>query len=263
MVFAQQSGVGRRHSSGKMTGLCGAGRRETHMAEHTRRLALLLVALAILAVALVACGLPSGYSLPNGSAATMSTPANSSSPTPAFSPFTIGAWPSNFMPAAGESVTIYVICRIQDPTMADPATPAVGQTVYVRLLDPVNRTYKGTTGDDGIARARIAFDHARARTPITVEVTATWKGTTYQSQTSFTPMSSNGSPGDAMPQSGETTPAATAPPAPQSEPTATPVPAPPTPTPKPDPTATPVPPPPTPTPPPAPAPTATPGTLAP
>jgi hypothetical protein len=132
------------------------------MARHTRRWALLLVALAILAVALVACGLPSGYSLPNRSAATMSTPAKSSSPTPAFSPFTIGAWPSNFMPGAGDSVTIYVICRIQDPTMADPATPAVGQTVYVRLLDPVNRTYKGTTGDDGIARARVAFDHARA-----------------------------------------------------------------------------------------------------
>jgi hypothetical protein len=244
--------------------MCAAQRskkRETHMARHTQRWALLLVALAILAVALVACGLPSGYSLPNGSAATMSTPADSSSPTPAFSPFTIGAWPSNFMPAAGESVTIYVICRIQDPTMADPATPAAGQTVYIRLLDPVNRTYKGTTGDDGIAKARIAFDHARARTPITVEVTATWKGTTYQSQTSFTPSSSKGSSGDGTPQSGETTPAATATPAPQSAPTATPAPAPPTPQPQPtpDPAATPVPP--TPTPPPAP--TAMPGTAAP
>ena len=229
------------------------------MAKHTRRWALLLVALAILAVALVACGLPSGYSLPNGSAATMATPAGGSSPTPAFSPFTIGAWPSNSMPGAGDSVTIYIICRIQDPTMANPATPAAGQTVYVRLLDPVNRTYKGTTGDDGIARARVAYNHARARTPITVEVTATWKGTTYQSQTSFTPMSSMGSSGNDMPQPGETTPAATATPAPQSEPTATPAPAPPTPTPKPDPTATPVPPPPTP----PPAPTATPGTDAP
>ena len=164
------------------------------MTGHIRRWALLFVALAMLAVALVACGLPSGYAPPNArSAALMSTPVGASSPTPAFSPFTIGAWPSNSMPAAGKGVTIYIICQIQDPTMARPNQPAAGQPVSVRLLYPVNRTYTGTTGDSGIATVRVAFNPARARTPITVVVTSTWKGATYQSQTSFTPASSTGS----------------------------------------------------------------------
>ena len=133
------------------------------MTGHIRRWALLFVALAMLAVALVACGLPSGYAPPNArSAALMSTPVGASSPTPAFSPFTIGAWPSNSMPAAGKGVTIYIICQIQDPTMARPNQPAAGQPVSVRLLDPVNRTYIGTTGDSGIANVRVAFTHARA-----------------------------------------------------------------------------------------------------
>ena len=231
------------------------------MTGHIRRWALLFVALAMLAVALVACGLPSGYAPPNArSAALMSTPVGASSPTPAFSPFTIGAWPSNSMPAAGKGVTIYIICQIQDPTMARPNQPAAGQPVSVRLLDPVNRTYTGTTGDSGIATVRVAFNHARARTPITVVVTSTWKGATYQSQTSFTPASSTGSSGGGAPQPGETPPipAPTATPAPNPGPTATPTPAPPapppaptptpTPTPIPEPTATPVPPLSTPTP---------------
>ena len=231
------------------------------MTGHIRRWALLFVALAMLAVALVACGLPSGYAPPNArSAALMSTPVGASSPTPAFSPFTIGAWPSNSMPAAGKGVTLYIICQIQDPTMARPNQPAAGQPVSVRLLDPVNRTYTGTTGDSGIATVRVAFNHARARTPITVVVTSTWKGATYQSQTSFTPASSTGSSGGGAPQPGETPPipAPTATPAPNPGPTATPTPAPPapppaptptpTPTPIPEPTATPVPPLSTPTP---------------
>lgn len=231
------------------------------MTGHTRRWALLLVALAILAVALVACGLPGGgYALPNArSAALMSTPAASSSPTPASAPFTIGAWPSNSMPAAGKGVTIYIICQIQDPTMGRPNQPAAGQPVSVRLLDPVNRTYTGTTGDSGIATVHVAFNHARARTPITVIVTSTWKGATYQSQTSFTPASSAGSSGAGAIQSSEPPPmpAPTETPAPQPGPTATPTPTPPAPS----PTPTPAPPPsptPTPTPTPIPEPTATP-----
>lgn len=228
------------------------------MARHIRRWALLFVALAMLAVAMVACGQPGGYALPNArSAAYMSTPAAGLSPTPASTPFTIGAWPSNSMPAAGKSVTIYVICQIQDLTMVTPNQPAAGQPVSVRLLDPVNRTYTGTTGDSGIATVRVTFSRARARTPITVIVTSTWKGATYQSQTSFTPASSAGSSGDGAFQPGETPqiPAPTEMPAPNPGPTATPTSTPPAPS----PTPTPAPPPaPTPTPTPIPEPTATP-----
>ena len=213
------------------------------MGMHIRRWALLLMALAFLAVALVACGLPgNGYTLPSAGAAIMSTPNGGPAATPTFSPFTIGAWPSNSMPEAGDSVTIYVICQIQDPTMASPNKPAVGQTVYVQLLNPVNRTFKGTTGSDGIASVRVAYSHARANVPITIVVTSTWKGTTYQGQTSFTPASGAGSAADGTP-----TPAATATPEESPSATATPAPNstappdPPIPTPKPAPTATPTP----------------------
>jgi hypothetical protein len=225
------------------------------MTTHIRRWALLFVALALLAAfALAACGQPGGASLYNANyarAAVLSTPGAGSGPMPTFPPFTIGAWPSNSMPAAGKSVIIYVTCQIQDPTMARPSQPAVGQTVHVRLLDPVNQTYTGTTDAGGIAAVRVAYNHARARTPILIVVTSTWKGTTYQGQTTFTPASSTGAPVDETPQPGATPsapPLATVTPAPQPQPTATPAPAPPTPTP------TPVPPPPKPTPTPTPAP---------
>ena len=214
-----------------------------HTTGHIRRWALLLVACAMLAVALVACGLPNASSsLPSAGAAIMSTPVGGASATPSFSPFTIGAWPSNSMPGKGESVTIYVICRIQDPTMVGPSAPAVGQTVYVRLLDPVNRTFKGTTDSDGIARVPVTFSHARANAPILAEALSRWKGTMYQSQTSFTPTSAS-STADDTPTPGET-PSATATATPEESPSATATPAP-----KPNPTATPAPPPPpTPTP---------------
>jgi hypothetical protein len=206
-----------------------------------RRWALLLVALALLAVALVACGLPNANSsLPSAGAAMMSTPVGAAAATPSFSPFTIGAWPSNSMPGEGESVTIYVICRVQDPTMVGPSAPAVGQTVYVRLLDPVNRTFKGTTGSDGIARVPVTYGHARANVPILAEALSGWKGTMYQSQTSFTPTSATASPADGTPTPGET-PSATAIATPAESPSATATPAP-----KPNPTATPAPPPPPP-----------------
>ena len=226
------------------------------MTTHTRHWTLLLVALALLAVALAACGQPGGSSLSGASyarAATLSTPGGDSGPMPAFPPFTIGAWPSNSMPAAGRSVIIYVTCQIQDPTMARPSQPAAGQKVYVRLLDPVNQTYTGTTDAGGIAAVRVAYNHARARTPILIVVTSTWQGTTYQSQTTFTPASSTGAPVDVIRQPGAPPPLATVTPAPQPQPTATPAPAPPTPTPlppppKPTPTPTPVPPPPPPPP---------------
>ena len=220
-----------------------------HTTGQTQRWALLLAALIFLAVALVACGLPNTIdSLPGAGAAIMSTPAGDTVATPTFSPFTIGAWPSNSMPGKGDGVTIYVICRIQDPTMASPSAPAVGQIVYVQLLDPVNRTFKGTTGSDGIARVPVTFSHARANTPILAEVLSKWKGTMYQSQTSFTPTSGVGSSADGTPTPAgtpsasatpEESPSATATSAPQPNPTATPAPPPPSPTPKPAPTATP------------------------
>lgn len=162
----------------------------TTMAMRTRvsRLALLLLALAFLVVALLGCQAVGSVPLQGSDVAIISgTTAAKSSATPAFSPFTIGAWPSNSAPSARDSIAIYVICHVQDPTMANPSTPAAGLSVRVTVLDPINRTYTGTTGSDGIAIVQVTFAVSQPGLPVLVDVSATWHGVTYQGQTSFTP----------------------------------------------------------------------------
>ena len=159
-----------------------------------RRWALLLPALAILTVSLLACQVPSQSAAQGNSISptslTMSPPAaGSASATPTFAPFTIGAWPSNAMPDANDRMVIYIICRMQDPTMTGPSTPSGGMKVRVRVLAPINRSYSGTTNGDGMASVPIAFTDAHPGPPVTVDVAATWHDMTYQSQTSFTPAS--------------------------------------------------------------------------
>ena len=87
-----------------------------------RRWALLLPALAILTVSLLACQVPGqsgsqGNSISPTSLIVSPPVAGSASATPTFAPFTIGAWPSNSMPDANDRMVIFIICRVQDPTM--------------------------------------------------------------------------------------------------------------------------------------------------
>src|SRR5690242_16592236 len=118
-----------------------------------RRWALLLPALVILAISLSACQLDvadqSAFLGSSGSAPSLnrSAPhAGSAAATPTGAPFTVGAWPSNSMPGPNERVMIYILCRVQDSTMSGPGTPAAGIKVQVRVLDPLNQSYSGTTG---------------------------------------------------------------------------------------------------------------------
>jgi hypothetical protein len=210
----------------------------------TRRWALLLPALAILTACLSACQQLDQRAFQGSSRSapslTMSTPnAGSAVATPTGARFTLGAWPSNSMPGPNERIMIYVICRVQDPTMSGPSTPAAGIKVQVRVNDSINRSYGGTTNNGGMARVPIAFHEARLGLPIIVDVAATWQHVTYQSQTSFTPAPGVRRPhpsGTSTPHHEETptpTPASGRPP----EPTVTPS-AGPTPTPQPTPMAT-------------------------
>lgn len=227
-----------------------------------RRWALLLpaLALAMLTVSLStlsACQL-AGQSAFQGSSRSASAPSlimsvphtGSAAATPTGAAFTIGAWPSDSMPGPNKHVVIYVMCRMQDPTMRGPGTPAAGITVQVRVLDPINWSYDGTTKSDGMTMARvpIALHAARLGRPVTVDVAATWHHVTYQSQTSFTP--APGSRGRKSHPYGIGTPTykGTPPPAPNSgpspKPTVTPSAGPqptppPAPTPPPPPTASP------------------------
>ncbi|HEV8194274.1 MAG TPA: hypothetical protein VGP82_22720 [Ktedonobacterales bacterium] len=160
------------------------------MAIHQRRWALLLLALATLLVSLVACQAPGGSSTPPGNtgAIIISTPVgDSASATPVFPPFTIGAWPSDTTPNVSDTITIYVICQMQDPSMNTPSKPAIGLKVRVSILDPINQSFTKTTGADGIAAVKLSFKDSRPGTPVTVNVSTNWKGVNYTRQIYFTP----------------------------------------------------------------------------
>lgn len=158
------------------------------MASHNRRWVLLLPAIALVLVFLLGCQTPGRGDAAYTGGLVISTPRTRvATPTPAFPPFTVGAWPSNSAPSTSDRLIIYVICRIQNAAASMASMPAVGIQVQVHISGPMNRSYVGTTQQDGIARVAIAFSGAQPGLPVLVEAVTTWQGATYQSQTSFTP----------------------------------------------------------------------------
>lgn len=182
-----------------------------------KRFALLVVALSIIAVVFVACATPSA-SLPvgngNGSGGVTGfhTPAaNNGEPTPAFPPFTIGAWPSNYSPGNNDTITIYVLCRIQDQTMLTPPKPAAGLGVSIVLSGPSGGSYSGTTDQDGLAAITFTINDPNSGQPVTVTASTTYNGQAYSAQTFFTPnpaakATATPNPGGSPPPSGTVTP---------------------------------------------------------
>src|SRR5262245_34339114 len=183
------------------------------MAMRPRRWALLVLALATLTVSLVACQSPSGPS-PSSSGNGGSSPLSSSggvavSPTPTFPPFTIGAWPSDRSPSVNDTVTIYILCRVQNQSMNGPSTPPpAGQRIQVLVLDPLNKSLQGVTGPDGIAAVPVTFNDPRPGYPVRVQVSTVWNGKTYGNETFFTPGAT--SKPTATPRSGGRQPTPTA-----------------------------------------------------
>jgi hypothetical protein len=205
------------------------------MAKHTRRWAPLLLALVLLALCLVACQAPGSADAQGktGKLLISTAVAGSSSPTPTLPPFTIGVWtspttPTTPTPGARESLTIYVLCIVQDPARGGPIGPAVGLQLGVRLSGPITQSFTATTGRDGLAQVRVSFAAAHPGKPVTVDVVTTWQGVTYQEHT-FLMLGAGGVP----------TPTPTPSPAATSSPATSPTPGPkPTATPAPKPTAT-------------------------
>jgi len=153
-----------------------------------RRFALLVVALSVLSVALVACQTPTTPSAGGTSSGIALITPIPSSPTPAFPPFTIGAWPSNYSPGNPDTITIYVLCRVQDPSMQTPSQPPnPGVSVTILIQAPINQSATVTTGPDGVAATTVAFSDPTPGIPVQVQVSATYKGITYSNQTFFTP----------------------------------------------------------------------------
>ena len=168
------------------------------MRGNTRRLGLLLASLFLIAVAVVACAAPqpptpnTSNSGENG-ANVFRTPNESlNTATPTFPGFTMGAWPSQYSPGNNDTITIYVICRIQDPTMQSPPKPAAGVTVTVTFLradgQNVNIPSQAEqTGSDGIAAFSVQVNDPASGIPVQVSATAGYNGVGYTAQTFFTP----------------------------------------------------------------------------
>jgi hypothetical protein len=159
------------------------------MAIHAKRFALLIVSLGILAVSLVACQTPSSANSGSSNTILVPTPnAANLTPTPQFPPFTIGAWPSNFSPNANDTITIYIVTRVQVQNMQQPSHPPnAGQPIQVNIGDPINRQLSASTGADGYATVTFSYNDSNAGQPVIVSVSTNYSGVTYRAQTFFTP----------------------------------------------------------------------------
>ncbi len=159
------------------------------MRTHARRFALLVTAVTILVTSLAACSAAGAAPSNNGpSDIVFSTPDTSQyTPTPQFPPFTIGAWVSNYSPNINDNITIYVICRVQDPSMQTPSRPPSSPVnVTVILSGPINDTLSGTTGADGIAAISYAVNDPYVGQPVDITAKAVWQNNTYYARSFFT-----------------------------------------------------------------------------
>ncbi len=158
-------------------------------ARGARRAALALLAFCMLPIALVGCqqGALPGQSNGNTQIQIVTPNPGQRTPTPTFPPFTVGTWPSNFSPNNQDTITIYVLCRVQPASMAGPGTPAPGLAVQVQVLDPINQSYQGTTDNDGMAAITFPINDSHSGTPVVVNVSVTYNGQTYVAHTFFTP----------------------------------------------------------------------------
>lgn len=162
------------------------------MSQMAKRVALIALAIGVLGAALVACASPAPPAAPaasgGGGVNAFHTPNPAlQSPTPGFPAFTVGAWPSDYSPAANGTVTIYVVCRIQDPSMSGPPRPAAGQVVTINVGSPLNLAQNVTTDNSGLGNWQFTIVDKQNGQPVVVTVTTNFQGKTYTANTFFTP----------------------------------------------------------------------------
>jgi hypothetical protein len=156
----------------------------------TKRWMIACVTLCVLAIALVACDsspVP-GSSNGNGAVPGFKTPnPGLFTPTPTFPPFTVGAWPSNYSPQKNDTVTIYVLCRVQVASMNGPSTPpSSALSVHINAPD-LSKQADGSTDAEGLAAIPITYVGAATGKPVRVYISVTYKGKVYTAETLFTP----------------------------------------------------------------------------
>jgi hypothetical protein len=147
------------------------------------------IAFGVLSFSLVACQSSpvAGSSNGNGGVPGFKTPnPGLFTPTPTFPPFTVGAWPSNYSPQKNDTVTIYVLCRIQVAAMDNPSNPAGSVPVHVTVPD-LSKQADGVTDAEGLAAVPITFVGAATGKPVRVYIRVDYKGKSYTAETLFTP----------------------------------------------------------------------------
>jgi hypothetical protein len=158
------------------------------MPVQARRFALLIIAFGVIAISLVACQTPTSANQGGSNAILIPTPNSSNlTPTPKFPGFTVGTWPSNFAPNLNDTITIYVVCRIQDQSMQGPShPPPAGVQVNVSVGSPINQQFTAHTGADGYATVTFSFNDPNPGQPVRVDVTTSYPGSP-PAETFFTP----------------------------------------------------------------------------
>ncbi len=160
-----------------------------------RYLPLLSTGLALLMMSLVSCassGSPIDTGSSQGGVEGFKTPnPNLFTPTPKFPVFTIGAWPSSYTPQNNDTVTIYVLCRVQPTDMSGPGKPPDPPvSVHVEIHDPFTKTADGATDASGLATIPISFNIPLNKSgyPVRVYVSASYGNPphTYNAETVFT-----------------------------------------------------------------------------
>lgn len=159
------------------------------MSVQARRFALLVITCGIMATALVACQTPNTATSGGSNAILIPTPNSAKlTPTPKFPPFTVGAWPSNFSPSLNDTITIYIICRVQDQSMTGPShPPSAGLPINVSVGSPINQQFSARTTADGYATVTFSFNDPTPGQPVIVDINTNYGNANYHAQTFFTP----------------------------------------------------------------------------
>lgn len=161
------------------------------MSQQAKRFGLMMIAVSLISIVLVACQSPSaptGAQQGPGGVNVFHTPNPAlDTPTPTFPPFTIGAWMSNYSPATKDTITIYVLCKIQDQAFTGPPRPAAGQGVTISIGPPINQANGVTTDGSGLGAWTLQINDNQAGVPVQVTVSTSYKGQSYSAATFFTP----------------------------------------------------------------------------
>ncbi len=143
------------------------------------------VAALMLTLFLAGCSLVGGP--PSTSTAGVGVIPNSGSQEtpPPFPTLTAGAWVKEQSPQAGYTDTLYVLVRVNDPTMVAPSKPPNPPAQVNATITGTGTSLQGQTDSDGFATFQFPAN-GKPTQPDIINVTVTYNGQTVQTTTFYT-----------------------------------------------------------------------------